>query len=233
MNKYFAVLFFAFASNLAQASIIDLKWNSGWQDILTGYVDTEKNSLFVTKMNIWTPGINHDINPLQPDFSDVNVFTNNVWELRAVKLDGTSHDIEKNWDGILGGTWGFASDIATSDINYLNGDYKYDGAYKHYMSIGIDKVYSASLGKFDFYEHGESYLNFDGSFYSQLSRFAAYSSSPVVPKNITEFSGDVVRLSAGGSHTISRRVEVPEPSTLAIFSFSLIVLLSRRIRLSD
>jgi|GEM_PF-5831951 len=231
MNKYFVVLFSIFTSNMAQASIIDFQWNNGWQDILTGYVDTEKNSLFVTEMNAWTPGLNHTLNPLQPDFSDTSLFNNNVWELRAVNLDGSSFDIKDDWNGILGGTWGFASDIATLDINYLNGDYNnYNGVFKKYMSIGIEKTAFSSLGseELSFSAHGESYLNSDGTFYSQLSGYAAYHSVSVVPNIINEFPDEVNVLSSGGRHTISRRVEVPAPSSIAIFAISLIGLLSTR-----
>lgn len=228
MYKVFFVFFFVFTGNIANASIVDFNWSNGWQDILTGYVDTEKNSLFITQIKQWTPGENHYINPLQPDLSDIVTFNDNVWQLKAINLDGSDYDIEDNWSGILGGSWGFSSDIAISDVAYLNGNYIETRAFKSYMSIGISKVYFPAEDQFDYYAHGESYLNSDGSYYSQLSSYAAYYSAPLVPNNINEFPNSVLALSSGGSHTISHRVEVPEPSILTLFVFSVLFIMRKR-----
>lgn len=230
MRKVYMVVFLMFISNAAKATIIDFSWNSGWQDILTGYVDTEKNALYVTQITPWIPGENHWINPLQPDLADNSIFHNGVWELRAIKLDGSAYDIEDNWDGILGGDWGFASDLAASEIPYLNGNVVENPYFKYYMSIGIEKLYFPLIDQFNYYAHGESYLNDDGTYYSQLSSYAVYYSFPDIPANIDDFPRDVSIISSGGSHTISRAVVVSEPNIFFIFALSVLALACRKVR---
>lgn len=227
MKKSVVALAFMMSSGLAQASIYDFTWSNSWQDLLAGYVDTEQDALFITSVNPWVSGQNHSLNPLLPDLSG-SAFSNNEWKLGAVQQDGSIYDIADNWDGILGGTWGFASDIATEDVSYLNGDQAENPFFKYYMSIGIDKMYFPFADLYSYSPTGESVVNPDGSFSSQLSNFVAYQAFVPSPQGLDDFSTEVSQLSIGGLHKIAKRVEAPESGSVAIFALGLIALIYSR-----
>lgn len=218
-------------ANLAQAGIYDFTWSNGWQDVLTGYVDTEQDSLFVTNVNPWTPGLNHYLNPLLPDLTNV-AFPNNQWKLGAVQEDGTTYDIDDNWDGNLGGTWGFASDLSTEEIQYSNGTSPEDQFFKFYTSIGLTKIYVPSIGQYRYSPDGQSTVNSDGSINSQLSNFAVFDPLVYPPQSLDDFSTAASLISSGGVHRISKRASVPEPGMFALLLTGIFAAFLGRFRLS-
>lgn len=225
MKKLLACLGLILASNFSSATIYDFTWNDGAQDILSGYVDTTQDALFVTQFNPWTPGSGSYIDPLIPDFSNSSVFANNAWELKAVQADGSGFDIADDWDGLLGG-WGFASDLEMSDIPYLNGSFDSGPYFKHYMAIGLIKTYFPYAGFYSYDVQGGSSFAPDGSVYSQLSDYAGYYS----PASGFDTS-TANQFQTGGSHRIEKRIDAPEPGTLAIFLLGFAALLARRFSL--
>lgn len=218
-------------ANLAQAGIYDFTWSNGWQDVLTGYVDTEQDALFVTNVNPWTPGLNHYLNPLLPDLTNV-AFPNNQWKLGAVQEDGTTYDIDDNWDGNLGGTWGFASDLSTEEIQYSNGTSPEDQFFKFYTSIGLTKIYVPSIGQYRYSPDGQSTVNSDGSINSQLSNFAVFDPLVYPPQSLDDFSTAASLISSGGVHRISKRASVPEPGMFALLLTGIFAVFLGRFRLS-
>lgn len=215
-------------ANLAQAGIYDFTWSNGWQDVLTGYVDTEQDALFVTSVNPWTPGLNHYLNPLLPDLTSA-AFPNNQWKLGAVQEDGSTYDIDDNWDGNLGGTWGFASDLSTEEIQYSNGTSPENQFFKFYTSIGLTKMYFPFIGQYQYSPNGQSTVNPDGSIASQLSNFAVFDPLVYPPQSLDDFSTTASLISSGGVHKISKRVAVPESSAIVLLLTGLLsVFLGRR-----
>lgn len=231
MQKVFVLLVLLCSSNMAKAAIIDFHWNSGWQDIFSGYVDTKKNSLFINKVYAWTPGVNHWMNPLLPDFADSSLFPNNEWELRAITADGSGYDIEDNWNGMFSDTWGFASDLSLGEIKYTNGVVQEDKFTREYAGIGFTKYQDMLTGRYTYSPHANSILYGDNSISSIYSYLATQLSYPIVPGRIDEFTGPTAILFAGGSHTIQHRNAVSEPSPLLLLLCGALLLAGRRSRL--
>lgn len=227
MKKSVVALVLMLGSSLTQASIYDFTWNNGLQDLLTGYVDTDQDALFITSVQPWNPGSNGIFNPLLPDFSSSD-FPGGEWKLGAVQQDGSSYDIADDWNGILGGTWGFASDITITDMDYVNGSYAESPYFKYYMSIGIDKIYFPFAGFYSYSLTGESVMNPDGSFSSQLSNFLAYQALNASPQSLDDFSTEVSQFSMGGLHKISKRTDVSESGSLMIFMLGFLSLVYSR-----
>jgi hypothetical protein len=228
MQKVFVLLVLLFSSNIAKAAIIDFHWNAGWQDIFSGYVDTKKNSLFINKFYAWTPGLNHYSSPLLPDFSDTSLFPNNEWELRAITADGSGYDIEDNWNGMFGDTWGFASDLSLDEIKYTNGMVPKHEFFGFYAGIGITKMHFNLTGHYSYYPTGASRLYDKQRISSAYSFLAIYSSFPFVPERVEEFTGPVDIVQSSGSHTIQHRNAVSESSPLLMLLCGALLLAVRK-----
>ena len=228
LNRSAVALLLTVISATCHATIFDFTFNSGWQDLLRGYVDTERNALFVTDMIDWYPGAHHYLDPLQPDLAALGGGAAQEWELRAVNVDGSVHDVPLNWDGVVGGTWGFASAVATEDVPYLNGDYVGNAAFRYYMSIGINKLLVTSVNKLLLTAQSPSVQHSDGSFYAMLNAFAARDSYPITnPTGPADFPDEVRLLSSSGYYVVTRRV--PEPAVIGLYLVGLLGLWSARL----
>ncbi|HSX51647.1 MAG TPA: hypothetical protein VLF09_11845 [Cellvibrio sp.] len=215
-------------SSVAQATIYDFTFSSGDQELLTGHVDTHKDALFVTGMTSWSPGNGYIVNPVIPDFA-VGSFPDNQWKLGAVQLDGSSYDIADNWDGIIGGSWGFASDVDAENVSYLGVQAPVNPFFKFFMSIGIMKTYFPMVDFLSYEGYSQSTLLPDGSFHSGLHNFFAYDSTAFPPLTMDDFSQSVSLLSSGGTYRVSQRAEVPESGSLVMLLIGLIALVVGRV----
>lgn len=230
MKKMLFALGLLASSSFAQATIYDISVNNGWQDLLTGYVDTKQDALFVTSITPWSSGLNHYMNPVVPDFSH-GVFVDNQWKLDAINADGSIFDISDNWDGKLGGSWGFSSSIDAESIAYLDADAPSDPFFKFYMSIGISKLYLPLAGIFNYYPHQESTLLADGSYHSGISHFLNRAALNASPESLNDFSASASLVDVGINYVLSKREEVPEPASLVLLLVGLFSLCARRLGL--
>ena len=210
-------------SNFAQAAIYDFSFSSGDQELLTGHVDTQQDALFVTGMAAWEPNKGYTLNPVIPNFADES-FPGNQWKLSAIQLDGSSYDIADSWDGRIGGSWGFASDIDAESVSYLGAQLQENPFFKYYMSIGIGKLYLPLAGFFSYDSYGESTLLPDGSFHSGLINYLAYDWATFPPLNFEDFSQSVSLFSSGGTYRVSQRVDVSESGALVLLLMGLLTM---------
>lgn len=210
-------------SSFAQATIYDFTFSSGDQELLTGHVDTQQDALFVTGLTAWSPGNGYMVNPVLPDFAS-DVFPNQQWKLGAVQLDGSSYDIADNWDGKIGGSWGFASDLDAESVSYLGAQAPVNPFFKFFMSVGIIKTYFPLAGFFSYDGYSESTLLPDGSFHSGLHNYLAYDAAAFPPLNLEDFSQSASLLTSGGTYRVSQRTDVPESSSLAMLLIGLFAL---------
>ncbi len=210
-------------SSLAQATIYDFSFSSGDQELLTGYVDTQQDALFVTGMTSWTPGNGYWLNPVLPDFAN-DIFPNSQWKLSAVQLDGSGYDITDNWDGKIGGSWGFASDLDAESVSYLGAQAPGNPFFKFFMSIGIIKTYFPLAGFFAYDGYSESTLLADGSFHSGLHNYLAYDSLAFPPLSLEDFSQSASLLTSGGTYRVSQRTYVSESGSLVLLLMGVLAL---------
>jgi len=215
-------------SSFAQATIYDFSFSSGDQELLTGHVDTQQDALFVTGISAWSPGNNYILNPVIPDFAG-GTFSDNQWKLDAIQLDGSSYDIGDNWDGKIGGSWGFASALDAENVSYLGAQAPANPFFKFYMSLGIGKMYLPLADLFLYDGYGESTLLPDGSFHSGLNNYLAYDSAAFPPLNLDDFSQSASLLTSGGTYRVSQRTEVSESGSLAMLMIGLFALVAGRI----
>jgi hypothetical protein len=223
MKRMLLGLSLLIGSSLTQAAIYDISVNNSWQDLLTGYVDTKQDALFVTGITPWSPGLNHYMSPVSPNFSD-GMFANGQWRLDAVNIDGSGHDIADNWDGKLGGSWGFSSNIDAESINYLDASAPSNPFFKFYMSIGISKMYLPLADIFSYSPHPESTLLADGSYHSGMSHFLSRAALVSSPGSLDDFAASASLFDVGMVYVLSKREEVPESGSLllllvGLFSF--------------
>jgi hypothetical protein len=220
------------SSSFAQATIYDISVNNGSQDILMGYVDTRQDALFVTAVIPWSPGLYHHMRPAVPDFSD-EVFTNNEWKWDALTADGSVYDIADNWDGILGGTWGFASNIDVESIPYLDDVAPSDPFFKFYTSLGMSKMYFPLAGIFNYAPHQESTRLADGSYFSGLSHILNRAALTASPESLDDFATSAHVFDAGINYVLSKREEVPEPGSLVLLLVGFFSLCASRLGLGN
>ncbi len=221
-NKLIA-LGFLVCSSFAQATIYDFSFSSGDQELLTGHVDTQQDALFVTGVSAWSPGNGYILNPVIPDFTG-GAFPDNQWKLGAIKLDGSAYDIADNWDGKIGGSWGFASDLDVESVSYLGAQAPVSPFFKYYMSVGIGKLYFPLAGFFSYDGYGESTLLPDGSFHSGLFNYLAYDWATFPPLNVEDFSQSTALFSSGGTYRVSQRTEVSESGSFVLLLMGLLAL---------
>lgn len=219
------------SSTLSQAAILDFSWSNGWQDIVSGYVDTKQNSLFITKVHAWSPGEYHYVSPLLPDFSNNALFPNNQWQLRATSKDGSEFDIADDWTGALNGQWGFTSDLAVDEIVYLNGKLPHTGNLRFYPGIAMAKVFHLPTAQRWYDTESPQAVNPNGTVFSSFYFYAAYPNLVPSPSSLDDFDATPSFFAGGGIYTVKPRNVVTEPTPVLLLLAGFTALLLRKRRL--